>query len=92
MTVQQTARRKPGFASRALGRRVRALRQARQWSLEKLAERAGIHSTYLSSLERGYRNPTLNLLVALANALSVPLPKLMDGIESGGDKNERARN
>lgn len=81
MPVKQTTRRKPSAEGRALGNRIRALRQSKEWSLEELAERAALHSTYLSSLERGHRNPTLNVLVALARALSVSLPKLMDGIQ-----------
>ncbi|MGH7942839.1 MAG: helix-turn-helix domain-containing protein [Limisphaerales bacterium] len=46
-----------------------------------MAERASLHSTYLSSLECGHRNPTLNVLAALARALSISLSKLLDGIE-----------
>jgi len=60
---------------------VRALRVAARLSQEQLAERSGIHTTYLSSLERGHRNPTLNVLAALAGALDVSLPRLLDGVE-----------
>src|SRR5690242_11705539 len=49
-----------------LGKRIRSIRQNKKWTLEMLAERAGMHVTYLSSIEHGHRNPTLNVLVSLA--------------------------
>lgn len=64
-----------------LGARVRSIRQRKDWSLEQLAERAGMHVTYLSSVERGYRNPTLNVMAALAQALEVSLSTLVKGME-----------
>lgn len=64
-----------------LGKRVRTLRQRNGWSLEQLAERAGMHVTYLSSVERGYRNPTLNVIAAIAKALDISLGALVKGIE-----------
>jgi len=42
-----------------------------------------MHVTYLSSVERGYRNPTLNILAALASALGVTLSSLLKGIGEG---------
>jgi transcriptional regulator with XRE-family HTH domain len=56
----------------SFGHRVRDLRQARGLSQEKLAELAGIHRTYLSSLERGGRNVGLDNILAIAAALDVP--------------------
>lgn len=67
--------------SRRFGERVRDLRKRKNWSLEELAERAKMHVTYLSSIERGYRNPTLNVLAAVASALDVSLSSLVKGIE-----------
>jgi transcriptional regulator with XRE-family HTH domain len=67
--------------SRQFGERVRALRKRKDWSLEELAERAKMHVTYLSSIERGYRNPTLNVLAAVASALEVSLSSLVKSIE-----------
>lgn len=55
----------------AFGRRVRALRQASGLSQEALAERAGIHRTYVSSLEQGRRNVGLDNIMKLAAALDV---------------------
>jgi transcriptional regulator with XRE-family HTH domain len=62
------------------GERVRALRKRKKWSLEEFAERAGMHVTYLSSIERGYRNPTLNVMAAISAAFNISLSLLLKGI------------
>ena len=58
------------------GRRVRELRRARNLSQEQLAFQAGVHRTYLGSIERGERNPTLKSISAIATALHVTLSEL----------------
>ena len=40
-----------------IGLNVRKRREARALTQEKLAERAGLDSTYISGIERGLRNP-----------------------------------
>jgi transcriptional regulator with XRE-family HTH domain len=55
----------------AFGRRVRAIRETDGLSQEQLAELAGLHRTYISSLERGQRNVGLDNIYALAQALKV---------------------
>jgi transcriptional regulator with XRE-family HTH domain len=42
-----------------LGRNVRKLREEKGGSQEDYADRAGIHRTYVSDIERGRRNPTI---------------------------------
>lgn len=64
----------PGRA--AFGARVRELRLARGLSQERLAELAGLHRTYVSSLERGQRNVGLDNILDLATALDVPAANL----------------
>ncbi len=54
-----------------LGQRIKELRQARGWSQEELAERMESGAKYLSSLERGRENPTLDMLLNLARCLRV---------------------
>ncbi len=62
-----------------VGRRLRALREARGLSQESLAEELGFHRTYWGSLERGERNLTLGSLTQLAERLGVdPLDLLRD--------------
>ena len=69
-----------------LGKRIRSIRQRKKWTLEMLAERTGMHVTYLSSIEHGHRNPTLNVLASLARGLAVTLSDLLSGVEKGGER------
>lgn len=63
----------------AFGTRVRSLRLSRGLSQEDLAEQAGLHRTYISSLERGLRNVSLDNIHALAVALQVADADLLSG-------------
>jgi transcriptional regulator with XRE-family HTH domain len=56
-----------------LGLRVKRLRQLRGYTQEQLAEHIEINPKYLSSIERGAENPTLDLLCRLAKGLQVDL-------------------
>ena len=58
---------------------MRALRRERGWSQEELAHRASLHRTYVSSVERCVRNPTLTVLDKIATALDVRIGALTDG-------------
>ena len=62
-----------------LGRNVRRLREAKGWSQEDYADRAGIHRTYVSDIERGRRNPTVTVVEKLARPLGVTAGRLIDG-------------
>ncbi len=56
------------------GQVLREIRQERGYSQEQLGFKSGYHRTYISLLERGLKNPTLNTLFDLAQALqSSPL-------------------
>lgn len=57
---------------------IRSRRMAAGLSQEALAEKAGVHPTYLSMVERGIRNPTLDVASRLAKALKIPLPQLIE--------------
>ncbi|MDQ6945281.1 MAG: helix-turn-helix domain-containing protein [Actinomycetota bacterium] len=61
------------------GAQVRALRLSRGLSQEDLAEVAGLHRTYISSLERGQRNVSLDNIHVLARALQVSDAELLGG-------------
>jgi transcriptional regulator with XRE-family HTH domain len=65
----------------AFGRRIRTLRAARGISQEQLADAAGVHRTYVSSLERGQRNVGLDNIYGLADALGVSPSKLFENEE-----------
>jgi transcriptional regulator with XRE-family HTH domain len=78
--TQKAKRRKVSRVCQDLGSQVRSFRERKGWSQEELAHRARMHVTYLSSLERGHRNPTLNVIADLARALDVPLPVLFKNV------------
>ena len=61
-----------------LGQNVRRLREAKGWSQEDYADRAGIHRTYVSDIERGRRNPTISVIEKLAKPLEVTAGQLID--------------
>jgi len=52
----------------------------RKWSQEKLAEESGLHTTYISGIERGRRNVGMENIVKLARALKVDVGQLFKGV------------
>ncbi len=60
-----------------LGSKVQRLRHDQGLSQEELADRAGLHRTYVSGVERGVRNPTLTVIERLARALGVTVAVLV---------------
>ena len=59
------------------GARLRRVRERAGISQEKLADLAGLHRTYVSSVERGKRNISILNIERLARALGVSMAKLM---------------
>jgi transcriptional regulator with XRE-family HTH domain len=59
-----------------LGRRLRALRADRDETLAQTSERAGISPQYLSEIERGRKEPSSEMIAALAGALDTTLADL----------------
>jgi transcriptional regulator with XRE-family HTH domain len=66
----------------ALGAVLKKHRQARGFSQEALAEKAGIHPTHVSLIERCERNPSVNVAKALAVALNISLASLVGEAEA----------
>jgi transcriptional regulator with XRE-family HTH domain len=62
------------------GNRVRALRQQRRLSQERLGELVGISKNYLSSVELGQRNVGLLTVLKLGHALGVEPASLIEGL------------
>ena len=74
---QGVADRTERIALRALvGTNLRRLRKAEGLSQERLAERAGLHWTYVGSVERGERNVSIDNIGKLAAALAVDVRAL----------------
>jgi transcriptional regulator with XRE-family HTH domain len=60
-----------------LAANLRSYRRSRRLSQEALAERCGLHRTFVGSVERGERNVSLSSLEVLARALGVSVPELL---------------
>jgi transcriptional regulator with XRE-family HTH domain len=60
----------------AYGRAFRGLREERRISQERLAQLANLDRTYVSGIERGERNPSLENLLRLADALGVSFSEI----------------
>jgi transcriptional regulator with XRE-family HTH domain len=69
-----------GDPKRALGKKIRELREANGASQEKLAELADLHRTYIGSVEGGERNVALENIVRLARALGTTPSKLLEEV------------
>jgi transcriptional regulator with XRE-family HTH domain len=65
----------------ALGARIRELRRRLELSQEELADRADLHWTYVSDLERGRQTPTLDVINRLARALGVTLAEFFSPLD-----------
>jgi transcriptional regulator with XRE-family HTH domain len=67
-----------GTASlRALGAEIRALRERKGLSQERLADLAGLHRNFIGLIERGQRNPTFLTLIAVSSKLGLTLSALV---------------
>jgi len=55
----------------ALGRNLRRAREQAGLTQEEVAERSGVHSTEVSRIERGKRDPRVSTLERLAKAVEV---------------------
>jgi CheY-like chemotaxis protein len=64
-----------------LANAIKSMRTALGISQEELAARAGLHRTYISDIERGARNPSLESVAKLAEALELSLPMLFEKAE-----------
>jgi len=60
----------------AFGKRVRELREAKGLSQEQFADKCGLDRTYISGIERGRRNVSLQNIEILAKALGVMIAEL----------------
>ncbi|RJQ53117.1 MAG: XRE family transcriptional regulator [Nitrospiraceae bacterium] len=61
-----------------IGKRIQELRKRSGLSQEKVAEKADINPHYLSRIECGKENPTLDMLIKLSNALEIEMWEMFD--------------
>jgi len=64
-----------------IGARIKEIRSKRGITQDQLSERMEINPKYLSSIERGKENPTLNTLLKLSESLEVSLDEVFSLVE-----------
>jgi transcriptional regulator with XRE-family HTH domain len=62
------------------GHRIRDLRRATGLSQEEFAEKCGFARTYMSRIETGGANPSLDAIQTLATALKTPIGELFSDL------------
>lgn len=68
------------------GQAIRELRESRGMTLDALASKAGMHTTYLSRIERAHSSPTWEKVTAIARALDLPVSAIATAVEAQLDK------
>lgn len=63
------------------GKEVKRRRDACGFSQEELADRAQVHSSYISQMERGVKSPTLGVICRLAKALKIQPSQLVGALD-----------
>jgi len=61
----------------AIGKAIRQVREDRQLSQDQLASKAGLDRSYVSSIENGKRNVSIQNLSKIANSLGVSLTEIV---------------
>jgi transcriptional regulator with XRE-family HTH domain len=69
----------------ALAQTIKAERDARGWSLQDLAERAGVSKAMLSKIEREEASPTATVLVRIASAFGLTIAGLLEPHDKGAE-------
>jgi transcriptional regulator with XRE-family HTH domain len=69
-------------ATQILGERIRAERHAQDLSQEVLADRCGVHWTFVGQVERGRRNLSLHNLLKIADGLGIDPGRLVRGLSA----------
>lgn len=64
-----------------LGMRIVYLRKQKKWTQEELAFYAHVNKNYICDLENGRRNPSIEVLFRIAQALSITMEFLFKGIQ-----------
>ena len=62
------------------GKTIRQLRLEKSISQEAFADMCGLHRTYISDIELGKRNVSLENIDKMSHALNIPLPELFERV------------
>ncbi len=73
--------------AKTVGKRLRGYRTSIGFSQEKLAEKAGLHPTYIGQVERGEKNLTIESLEKITKALDIPMASVFEKIEDRRESN-----
>jgi transcriptional regulator with XRE-family HTH domain len=65
---------------KGFGQRIRELRKAKGFSQEAFADKCGLMRTYMSRIETGTANPSLDVAKVLAEGVGVSLSELLQGL------------
>jgi transcriptional regulator with XRE-family HTH domain len=65
---------------KSFGQRIRGLRSEQGFSQEAFADRCGFVRTYMSRIETGTANPSLDAAKVLADGLGLSLSELLQGL------------
>lgn len=74
-------------ARQILAQNIRHLRKERGWSQETLAERSGLHRTYVGDIERLERNVSVDNIEKLAKAFGIAVRDLFEEADVSGPAN-----
>ncbi|PHS23064.1 MAG: transcriptional regulator [Robiginitomaculum sp.] len=69
----------------SIGIAISTLRHNAHLSQEELADKAGVHRTYISQIERAKKSPTINVLIRISKALNTSASKILEHIEKEND-------
>lgn len=61
-----------------VGSNIKKYRKLKKISQEKLAEYSNLHRTYISSIERGLKSPSLDVVERISNILQVDIKNLFE--------------
>lgn len=64
--------------NKRFGKLIASKRKELSLSQEDLAEKCGIHRTYIGAIERGEKSPTLSTIEKISNGLEIPINKLWE--------------
>ncbi len=68
-----------------IGQRIRNYRLQIKLSQEEIAERCGLHPTYIGQVERGEKNATIESIGKISSGLGIPLSRLFENLDISND-------